>query len=108
GSSSSGSRTVSSALSTASVRAADPAITGAVMLASSLLDQLGVLPGGRGAGLGGQLVLVRHLEVVEPGRVQAEDLLLARDTQPRVVGELLAVRHLPFDEALDLTLRLPD
>src|SRR4051794_5103278 len=70
---------------------------------SCRLDQLGVVPR---AGLG-DLQLLRHLDVVELGRVEAEDLLLRGRGDPRVVGELVA-RVVPVDEALDLPLGLPN
>src|SRR4029078_488497 len=107
----SGSRAVSSAARTISVRAYR-VVTGAVMPSSCPRDRLRaalaqhLVRAGR-AGLGGHLVLGRHLDAVESGGVQAEDLLLARDTQLRELGVLLAVRHLPVDEALHLPLRLP-
>ena len=54
-----------------------------------------------------QLELLGHLDAVELGGVQAEDLLLAGRAQPRVVGELVA-GVVPVDESLDLPLGLPD
>ena len=116
GSSSSGSRTVSSAASTGPARAAG-------RLAGGLPRRPG-RPGGHRSGhapatscasscaagvpgAGVQLVLGRHLDAVELRRVQAEDLLLPRRAEPRVVGELVT-GVVPVDEALDLPLGLPD
>src|SRR4029077_2634448 len=91
GSSRSGSRTVSSAARAASAPA-DRVVTGGVTPSSCPRDRLRtalaqhLVRAGR-AGLSGQLVLGRHLDAVESGGVQAEDLLLARDPQLPEVGE---------------------
>src|SRR5262245_46194287 len=100
GSSSSGSRTVSSAASRGVVLAAV-----AVML---LIDQLCVFSGRRSAGIGQQLAFGRHLDVVKLRGIEPEDLLLSGDAEPRVVRELLGVWHLPVDEAFDLPFGFPD
>ena len=62
---------------------------------------------GPAAGIGEPEAL-GHVDAVELRGVEAEDLLLALDAEPRVVREVLVVGHLPVDEALDLPLRLPD
>src|SRR5216684_6876966 len=70
-------------------------------------DQLSVVRRGRGALTCVEPELGRNVDVVELGRVQAEDLLLRRGVDPGVVGELVT-RVVPVDEALDLPLGLPD
>src|SRR5215472_11644460 len=92
GSSSSGSRTASSA----SRRSPAPTATVEELMP---LDRLraGLAEYLVRARRAGSLELGRHVDVVQLGRVQAHDLLLALGAQPREVRELSIVRHLPVD-----------
>src|SRR5829696_6106548 len=55
----------------------------------------------------GDLQLRGHLYVVEPGGVEAEDLLLALGREAGEVVELVTLRVVPVHEPLDDPLRAP-